>query len=209
MSFIHVIREKSSLLHKASEQTGYIKTIVDGNATVEGYGEYILNLKAMYKAIEDVLEENKDNPTIKPFITPELYRSEYIDKDVKFLLGDKVDSIKLLASTEACVDRIICLGKTNPELVIAHAYTRFLADLFGGRNFFSLLSSKYGIANEGLNYYKFDKLTNMKEYVMEYHNKLNAVNIDDSVKTDLINEISNSYIYNLAISNKLYAKLNK
>lgn len=209
MSFMHIIKEKSSLLHTASEQTGYIKKIVDGKATIEGYGEYILNLMEMYKSIENVLEKNKDNDIIKPFVTPELYRSEYIKKDIDFLLGDKLNSIKILSSTEACVDRIECIGKKKPELIIAHAYTRFLADLFGGRTFFSLLSSKYGIKNEGLNYYTFDKLGDMKEYIMEYHNKLNSANIDNSLKSDLINEISNSYIYNLAISNELDVKLNK
>ena len=68
-------------------------------ATKEGYAEYLYNLSAMYKAIEDALDKNCNHPVVKDFITKELYRHELIEKDIKYLLGDKVSSMKLLAST--------------------------------------------------------------------------------------------------------------
>lgn len=155
MKFMMDIREKTSLLHSAAENTGYIKKLVDGAASIEGYAEYILNLEKMYRAIEVALDKNENNEVVKPFVTKELYRSELMRKDLEFLLGDKMDSIKLLASTEACVAKIEELSEKNPELVVAYAYTRFLADLFGGRTFLSLLSTNYKISAEGLNYYQF------------------------------------------------------
>ena len=53
MEFMTNIRKASSALHSASEHTGYIKRILDKKATKEGYAEYIYNLAAMYKAIEE------------------------------------------------------------------------------------------------------------------------------------------------------------
>ena len=203
MKFMMDIREKTSLLHSAAENTGYIKKLVDGNASVEGYAEYIYNLERMYKAIEDALDKNENNAIVKPFVTRELYRSELIRKDLEFLLGDKLNSLKLLASTEACVAKIEELSKTKPELVVAYAYTRFLADLFGGRTFLSLLSTSYKISNEGLNYYQFPEINDLRGYVMKYHNMLADINLSDEMKIDFIN----AYIYNLAISNELEAKL--
>lgn len=207
MKFMMDIREKTSLLHSAAENTGYIKKLVDGNASVEGYAEYIYNLERMYKAIEDALDKNENNNVIKPFVTRELYRSELMRKDLEFLLDDKLDSIKLLASTEACVAKIEELSETKPELVIAYAYTRFLADLFGGRTFLSLLSTNYKISNEGLNYYQFPEINDLRGYVMKYHNMLAGIELSDEMKIDFINEVNNAYIYNLAISNELDAKL--
>lgn len=207
MKFMMDIREKTSLLHSAAENTGYIKKIIDGNATVEGYAEYIFNLEKMYRAIEDALDKNEGNETVKPFVTRELYRSELMRKDLEFLLGDKLNSIKLLASTEACVSRIEELSKDKPELVVAYAYTRFLADLFGGRTFLSILSTSYGVAMEGLNYYKFDHISDLRGYVMKYHNMLAEINLSEEMKIDFINEVNNAYIYNLSISNELDAKL--
>ncbi|MDU2489605.1 MAG: biliverdin-producing heme oxygenase [Clostridium celatum] len=207
MKFMMDIREKTSLLHSAAENTGYIKKLVDGNASVEGYAEYIYNLERMYKAIEDALDKNENNAIVKPFVTRELYRSELMRKDLEFLLGDKLNSLKLLASTEACVAKIEELSKTKPELVVAYAYTRFLADLFGGRTFLSLLSTNYKISNEGLNYYQFPEINDLRGYVMKYHNMLADINLSDEMKIDFINEVNNAYIYNLAISNELEAKL--
>ncbi|MEN8435303.1 biliverdin-producing heme oxygenase [Clostridium septicum] len=207
MKFMMDIREKTSLLHSAAENTGYIKKLVDGNASVEGYAEYIYNLEKMYKAIEDALDKNEGNNVVNPFVTKELYRSELIRKDLDFLLGDKLKSMKLLASTEACISKIEELSKTKPELVVAYAYTRFLADLFGGRTFLSLLSTNYKISNEGLNYYQFADINDLRGYVMKYHNMLAEINLSDDLKVDFINEVNNAYIYNLAISNELDAKL--
>lgn len=207
MKFMMDIREKTSLLHSAAENTGYIKKLVDGNASVEGYVEYIYNLERMYKAIEDALDKNENNAIVKPFVTRELYRSELMRKDLEFLLGDKLNSLKLLASTEACVAKIEELSQTKPELVVAYAYTRFLADLFGGRTFLSLLSTNYKISNEGLNYYQFPEINDLRGYVMKYHNMLADINLSNEMKIDFINEVNNAYIYNLAISNELEAKL--
>ena len=207
MKFMMDIREKTSLLHSAAENTGYIKKLVDGIASVEGYAEYIYNLEKMYKAIEDALDKNENNAVINPFVTKELYRSKLIRKDLEFLLGDKLNSMKLLASTEACVAKIEELSQTKPELIVAYAYTRFLADLFGGRTFLSLLSTSYKIANEGLNYYQFPEINDLRGYVMKYHNMLAEINLSDEMKIDFINEVNNAYIYNLAISNELDAKL--
>ena len=207
MKFMMDIREKTSLLHSAAENTGYIKKLVDGTASVDGYAEYIYNLEKMYKAIENALDKNENNDVVKPFVTKELYRSELMRKDLNFLLGDKLNSMKLLASTEACVAKIEELSETKPELVVAYAYTRFLADLFGGRTFLSLLSTSYKISNEGLNYYQFPEINDLRGYVMKYHNMLADINLSDEMKVDFINEVNNAYIYNLAISNELEIKL--
>ena len=207
MKFMMSIREKTAQLHNAAENTGYIKKILDGTATLKGYAEYIYNLERMYRAIEEALDKNKDNEIIKPFVTKELYRSERMRKDLNFLLKDGSNSIKPLSSTEACVARIEEISKYKPELIIPYAYTRFLADLFGGRTFLSILTKNYKIPEEGLNYYQFPDINDIKEYVMKYHNMLGEINLPDDMKVDFMNEISNAYIYNIAISNELEAKL--
>ena len=207
MKFMMDIREKTSLLHSAAEHTGYIKKLVDGEASVEGYAEYLYNLEKMYQAIEKALDENEQNEVVKPFVTKELYRSELMRQDLAFLLGDKLSSMQPLASTEACVAKIVALSTSQPELVVAYAYTRFLADLFGGRMFLSLLSTSYKIDQQALNYYQFPEINDLRGYVMKYHNMLADIQLSDEMKIDFINEVNNAYIYNLAISNELDAKL--
>ena len=206
MEFMLKIREKTNLLHSAAEHSGYIKRLVDGSGTKKGYGEYIFNLHAIYKAIEEGLEANKTHEVIKEFVTPELYKAELIQQDIAYILDEEQEKLQLLSSTEACVARIHEISKNGPELVVAYAYTRFLADLFGGRLFYELLGSKYGIAEEGLNYYKCE-LGDLRAYVMQYHNKLANAKLIQEQQDIFINEINNAYIYNIAVSVELEMKL--
>lgn len=207
MDLITKIRRNTATLHSAAEHSGFIKRIVDGNACKDSYAEYLFNLSAMYKAIEDTLEKNASNEIIKNFVTKELYRYELIQQDLHFLLGDKIDTMTLLPSTKSFIERIKEIDSSNPELIIAYAYTRFIADLFGGRTFIALLSVNYKVPKEGLNYYNCDQIKDIRSYVMNYASKMNNMNLSEELEMKLINEVSNAYIYNLAISCELEAKL--
>lgn len=161
----------------------------------------------MYKVIEDTIEKNSSNEIVKEFVTRELYRYELIQKDLDFLLGDKLDTMELLPSTLSFIERIKEIDEISPELIVAYAYTRFIADLFGGRTFVALLSVNYGVAKEGLNYYNCDGIKDIRAYVMNYASKINNMNLSEELEAKLINEVNNAYIYNLAISCELEAKL--
>ncbi len=206
-SFMIDIKNNSNDLHSVAEKTGFLKRLVEGKASRETYSEYLLNLYKIYKAIEINLEKNNKNQVVKNFTTQDVYRSEAIYKDLKFLLGDKINSIKILPSTKAYVARINELGENTPELLVAHAYTRYLADLFGGRIMYRLIKEFYKIEEEGLNYYKFEALIDegqdIKDFIMEYHNKLNNIELSDEMKEKFINEVVNSYIYNISLSNEM------
>lgn len=205
-SFMVDIKNNSNDLHTVAEKTGFLKRLLEGKASTESYAEYLYNLYEVYKAIETNLEKNSENKVVKGFVTPEIYRAEAILKDLKFLLGERLNTIQPLASTKAYVGRINEVGETSPELLVAHAYTRYLADLFGGRTIYGIIKDLYKIDEDGLNYYKYDNLTDgpeMKDFVMNYHNKLNNIELDDQMKERFLNEVSNSYVYNIAISNEI------
>ena len=186
-----------------AENTGFIKRLVDGNATVESYGEYIYNLYFVYKAIEENLEKHKNDIVLKEFITPEVFRAESLLKDSKFLLGYELDSVEICDSTRVFVDRLEEISQINPKLLVAHAYTRYLADLFGGRTIFKIIKDNYDIHNDGLNYYMFDEIPDLKAFVMDYHRKLDLIDLNDDEKVKFLNEISLSYVFNISISNEL------
>ena len=84
------IKNNTEALHLASEKSGFIKRLIEGKASKEGYIEYIFNLHAMYKAIEDSLDNNSNHEGIKRFVTKELYKADYIRKDLEVLVGDKL-----------------------------------------------------------------------------------------------------------------------
>ena len=205
-SFMMDIKNNSNDLHAVAEKTGFLKRLLEGKASTESYAEYLYNLYEVYNAIEVNLEKCKDNKVVKDFVLPEIYRAEAILKDLKFLLGENLNTMKPLASTRAYVARINEIGETAPELLVAHAYTRYLADLFGGRTIYGMVKDLYKIDEEGLKYYKYETLSDgpeMKGFVMNYHNKLNNIELNEEMKERFINEVANSYVYNIAISNEV------
>lgn len=167
----------------------------------------IFNLHALYTAIENSLDNHSNHDGIKNFITKELYRSELIKKDLDVLAGDKLSEMKLLPSTEAAVARINEINKEHPELIVTYAYVRFIADLFGGRLFPEVLTKNYDIPTNALNYYLQPNIGNIREYVMDYHKNFEKLNLSEHMQKLFAIEISNVYIYNMAISNELDAKL--
>ena len=207
MDFMVNIKNNTEALHLASEKSGFIKRLIEGKASKEGYIEYIFNLHAMYKAIEDSLDNNSNHEGIKRFVTKELYKADYIKKDLEVLVGDKLSEMKLLPSTEACVARIYEVSKEHPELIVTYAYIRFIADLFGGRIFPEILTKYYNISSDALNYYNQPNIGNIRDYVMEYHINFDKLNLSEHMQNLFAIEISNVYIYNIAISNELDAKL--
>ncbi|MBF4694752.1 biliverdin-producing heme oxygenase [Fusibacter ferrireducens] len=207
MNFMVAIRNNTKALHLASENSGFIKRLIEGRASKEAYIEYIFNLHAMYKAIEDSLDNNSEHESIKNFLTPELYRSDYIKKDLEILAGDRLSEMKLLPSTEACLARIYEVSKEHPELIVTYAYVRFIADLFGGRTFPEKLTKYYDVPTHALNYYIQPDIGNTRDYVMAYHKKFDKLNLSEYMQNLFTIEISNVYIYNIAISNELDAKL--
>lgn len=52
MDLITKIKINTGALHSAAEHSGILKRIVDGEASIESYVEYLLNLSAMYKVID-------------------------------------------------------------------------------------------------------------------------------------------------------------
>ncbi|MDQ0149871.1 heme oxygenase (biliverdin-producing) [Eubacterium multiforme] len=210
-SFMNEIRKNNQVLHDSAEKTGFLKRLMDGKASKESYAEYLFNIYEIYKTIEFNLEKYRENSVVNDFAIKKVYRTEEIYKDLKFLLGEKLSEMRLLASTKAYIERINEVSEKQPELLVAHAYSRYLADLFGGRSIYKMLRESYEIDPKGLNYYVYDEVfedaDDMRAFVMEYHGMLNEVEFDRKLEEKFINEVSNSYIYNIAISNELEIKL--
>ncbi|MDU4862353.1 MAG: biliverdin-producing heme oxygenase [Terrisporobacter othiniensis] len=61
MDLITKIKRNTGALHSAAEHSGILKRIVDGEASIESYVEYLLNLSSMYKVIDETIDNNKDN----------------------------------------------------------------------------------------------------------------------------------------------------
>ncbi|MGL4760342.1 MAG: heme oxygenase (biliverdin-producing) [Sarcina sp.] len=204
-NFAMTMRTSNKNLHTAAEKTGFNARLVEGRATRESYAEYLFNLKVAYEAIERNLDKYSNVESLKPFVTKDLYRATQIEKDLEVLAKGK--TFEVLPSAKAYAARIDELGEKEPMLLVAHAYTRFLADLFGGRTIFQIVKDSYKIEDEALNYFMFPEVEDSKMRAMAYIGNLSKMELSEEVQTLFLNEIANAYLYNIGISTELDAKL--
>lgn len=152
MLFSAQLKEGTRIVHKDIESTSFIKSFLDGSLTRQKYIIYLQNLYCIYKDLEEALRKYKVIP-----IPQSMMRELSLANDLKGLDGE-ISNIKLLPSTLSYISRI---NRLQPELLVAHAYVRYLGDMSGGTILASRLKQNLDI--DCLSFYSFEKAANMKE----------------------------------------------
>jgi heme oxygenase len=132
------MRARTAELHARAEQSGIVAAILAGQVSQSGYALYHRNLLPAYQAMERALLRSRGQPGIGEIAQPLLYRVLYracsIAGDLASLAGPGwAARLPLLPSGERYATRVAWAGRGHSALLIAHAYTRYLGDLNGGR----------------------------------------------------------------------------
>lgn len=101
---------------------------------------------------------------------------------------------------QAYIDAIERCSATKPELLIAHAYVRYLGDLSGGQILAKKLQ-KYNDLPEGqgVAFYSFDEVEDKNEFKDQYRIRLNQVEVDEETHKQIVHESCQAFIRNIDI----------
>jgi heme oxygenase len=141
-------------LHHEAERSGIIRDLLRGEASRAGYVLLQRNVLPAYQALEAGLEGHRDNALLAELAAFRLDRAAALKADLDMLCGD-ISAVALLPEGVAYAQRIEQAAKGDGELLIAHAYTRYLGDLSGGQILKRLLAKKPGLAPNELTFYDF------------------------------------------------------
>lgn len=156
-------------LHRRAENSGFIQDLIRGTADRDAYVLYLRNLLYVYCELERSLDAHKDHPTVGLVAWPRLYRRETIEHDLNILLHDGTsNSLPLLPAAMIYARRILSIARARPSLLVAHAYTRYLGDLNGGRILKRILSNRLGIACDALTFFDYDDISDPSKTAKEY-----------------------------------------
>lgn len=154
------LRTATAPLHGELEHHALMQRILGGRVSIPQYCLYLRNLHTIYAALERALVARGDEPSLQPFSHPALFRSDALARDLRRLAGDEWAALSVLPSAGAYADTLRRLSTTQPALLGAHAYVRYLGDLSGGRMVRSCVASALAIDGdetaEGLAFYAFD-----------------------------------------------------
>nr|YP_009944610.1 Heme oxygenase [Osmundea sinicola]QFR99904.1 Heme oxygenase [Osmundea sinicola] len=205
------LREGTTKSHSMAENVSFVKSFLGGVVDKRSYRKLVANLFFIYSAIEEELERNKDHKVVKYIYFPQLYRKNSLVEDLKYYYGHNwSECIESSAATKIYIERIHQIGYNNPELLIAHSYTRYIGDLSGGQILKNIAKNAMQLPNNsGTAFYDFNMIEDEKIFKDQYRNSLNNIPLNSLEIEQIISEANIAFNLNMKIFQELNSNVFK
>lgn len=161
------------------------------------------SLYFVYEALEEEIECNKENPVFSPIYFPlELHRKSALEEDLEYFYGPQWrKKIIFPQSIKNYVERLHHIGRNEPELLVAHAYTRYLGDLSGGQVLKKIAQKALQLpaTGEGLAFFTFDNVTNATKFKQLYRSRMNSLDVNSAIKKRILEEAKTAFLLNVKV----------
>ncbi|MCC5840786.1 MAG: biliverdin-producing heme oxygenase [Opitutales bacterium] len=206
-SFAERLKKETRRVHTMAEKTAFMRGFLRGTSTVESYTRLLRGLVEIYRPMEAAIQEQKTHPVLSLFHFPAVFRVKSLEKDLAFLAGPFWESaIAVPRAAVAYRAELEELAERAPELLPAHAYTRYMGDVSGGQILKKIAANSMGLAPNGggLDFYEFPQLKNLAEFKLEFRTALNmAVYRENGLDDRLIKEANTAFRRNIALFREL------
>ncbi|XP_020834288.1 heme oxygenase 2 isoform X1 [Phascolarctos cinereus] len=207
MDLSELLKEGTKESHDRAENTQFVKDFLKGHIKKDLFKLATTALYFTYSALEEEMDRNKDHPAFTPLYFPmELHRKKALTKDMEYFFGEEWrEKVKCSEATQYYVDRIHYVGQHEPELLVAHAYTRYMGDLSGGQVLKKVAQRvlKLPSTGEGTQFYVFENVDNAQQFKQFYRARMNALELDLKTKEKIVEEANRAFEYNMQIFNEL------
>lgn len=205
------LREGTTKSHSMAENVSFVKSFLGGVVDKKSYRKLLANLYFVYTAIEEEIENNQQNQAIQVIYFPELYRQKSLIQDLNYYYGsDWHNCIEPSKAAKNYVERIHDIGKNQPELLVAHAYTRYMGDLSGGQILKKIAQSAMQLSgNQGTAFYDFETIEDDKVFKKFYREALDRIPVNDVQIEQIIAEANLAFNLNMRMFQELNSNLIK
>lgn len=202
------LREGTKQSHTMAENTAYMKCFLKGIVEREPFRKLIANLYFVYSTLEAELLRHRDHPVVGLIYFPELNRKASLEKDLAFYYGDNWQ--EEIAPTEAgkvYVDRIKEISNSDPALLVAHSYVRYMGDLSGGQALKNIIRSALSLPpDQGTNFHQFDAFPSVEArrgFKGRYRDALNSLPVDNELIDKIVAEANDAFALNRDVMHAL------
>ncbi|KPQ34049.1 MAG: heme oxygenase (biliverdin-producing) [Phormidium sp.] len=205
-----LLREGTGQAHTAAENTAYMKCFLKGIVEREPFRKLLANLYFVYRTLEEELERHSENPVIAGIHFPQLRRTENLEADLAFYYGENWrEQIQPLPEGLTYVNRLKEISETEPALLVAHAYTRYMGDLSGGQSLKNIVRSALELPpNQGTGLHEFAAFPtpeSRRNFKVEYRDALNALPVDEALAHKIVEEANLAFQLNRDVMHGLEA----
>ncbi|XFA73966.1 biliverdin-producing heme oxygenase [Thermosynechococcaceae cyanobacterium Okahandja] len=194
------LREGTAQAHSLAENTAFMKCFVNGMVDRNTFRRFLANLYVVYRQLEHTLAQQTSEPVAAIYF-PELNRTQSLEQDLAFYYGSDWQA-QITPSTPArvYVSRIKEIATTDPLLLIAHSYTRYLGDLSGGQALGKIVRTNLQLpAGQGTAFYDFAQLPTpeaKKDFKQRYRQTLDALALDPATIERIVAEANFAFALN-------------
>jgi heme oxygenase len=205
------LRVGTKKAHTMAENVGFVKCFLKGVVEKSSYRKLVANFYFIYSAMEEEMENHRQHPIVSKINFPQLNRKHSLEQDLSYYYGANWrDQIKLSSAGEAYVQRIRDISATQPELLIAHSYTRYLGDLSGGQILKNIAVTAMNLNDgQGTAFYEFDEISDEKAFKAKYRQALDEMPIDDATGDRIVDEANAAFGMNMKMFQELEGNLIK
>lgn len=203
------LKEGTKEAHSAAESVHFIREFIRGRVSRDLYAQLIVNLYHVYAALEAALDAHCEHVLLEPLYFPdELNRAGTLKKDVEFYCGPNWEELKKPSEvTREYVKRIQELAKESPELLVPHAYTRYLGDLSGGQVLrrAAVRGLQLPADGSGVRFYIFQRIPDAKVFKNMYRARMDNLPADKATADRMVVEANYAFNLNTRIFQELDA----
>ncbi len=184
------LRHDTAALHGQAEASTLMAALIGGTIEREAYVTLLRNLQALYVALESALARHRTDVRLAFANAPHLPRAALIAQDLAALArDDERPSLDLAPATTRYVQHLAALAEREPLRLIAHAYVRYLGDLYGGQQLARGLRERFGLAGaEGTRFYDFGPPQALPALRAAFRSALDALSISAQQADAVVDE---------------------
>lgn len=202
------LREGTKQSHTMAENTAYMKCFLKGIVEKEPFRKLLANLYFVYSTLEAELSRHQAHPVVGLIYFPELNRQANLEEDLAFYYGENWrEEIAPSEAGKVYVARLQEISNTEPELLVAHAYVRYLGDLSGGQGLKSIVRSALELPSDrGTRFYEFDAFSSVgeiREFKGKYRDALNSLPVNAELIEKIVAEANNAFTLNRDVMHDL------
>ncbi|MDZ8052176.1 MAG: heme oxygenase (biliverdin-producing) [Aulosira sp. ZfuVER01] len=205
------LRVGTKKAHTMAENVGFVKCFLKGVVEKSSYRKLVGNFYFIYSAMEEEMEKHQNHPIVSKINFPQLNRKQTLEEDLSYYYGfNWREQVQLSPAGEAYVQRIREISATEPELLIAHSYTRYLGDLSGGQILKNIAVTAMNLSDSnGTAFYEFAEITDEKEFKAKYRQTLDELPIDEATADRIVDEANAAFGMNMKMFQELEGNLIK
>ncbi len=199
MGFSKFLREGIWDIHSMADSSTVAQDMQEAKTTTEDMKKITAGLYYIYNTMEDAIEKHKDDIYVSKIYRKELSRKQSIKEDLEFYFGpDWIGQIYPTVAIQLYVSRIEYVAKTNPMLLIAHAYVRYMGDLSGGQMIKEMIKQALNLTNgKGTRFYEFDGIEDIMAFKKDYRASLDTLELTQEQADAIIGEANLAFLYNV------------